>query len=286
MEKFTFINAKGQSVVIGNTEDLQLTGATGLTATEIVPYTIQGYRQNGYTLTNVQLGARIISLDFALFGVTDADFYKKRLQLIGIFNPLLGEGTLVYENDVVTRAITVQVTQNMDVKTNHASNLKEYTIEFTAYNPLWRDARESALSLEDAVGGLTFPFKFNDSIAFTTTNDTSAIITVTGDVPSPLRVEFIGGAYQPRIELSNTREFIDVNIRIAKGEKLVITTDYGNKLVNKYNLDGTISSANTLITTDSTFFSLPVGENRVAFSSTAGDGVKVYIYWYNWYLGV
>ena len=47
MEKFTFINAKGQSVVIGNTEDLQLTGATGLTATEIVPYTIQGYRQNG-----------------------------------------------------------------------------------------------------------------------------------------------------------------------------------------------------------------------------------------------
>ena len=77
-----------------------------------------------------------------------------------------------------------------------------------------------------------------------------------------------------------------MNIRIAKGEKLVITTDYGNKLVNKYNLDGTISSANHLITPDSTFFSLPVGENRVAFSSTAGDGVKVYIYWYNWYLGV
>ena len=128
MEKFTFINAKGQSVVIGNTEDLQLTGATGLTATEIVPYTIQGYRQNGYTLTNVQLGARIISLDFALFGVTDADFYKKRLQLMTVFNPLLGEGTLIYENDVVARAITVQVTQNMDVKTNHASNLKEYTI--------------------------------------------------------------------------------------------------------------------------------------------------------------
>ena len=95
MEKFTFINAKGQSVVIGNTEDLQLTGATGLTATEIVPYTIQGYRQNGYTLTNVQLGARIISLDFALFGVTDADFYKKRLQLIGIFNPLLDRKSVV-----------------------------------------------------------------------------------------------------------------------------------------------------------------------------------------------
>lgn len=72
-----------------------------------MPYTIQGYRQNGYTLTNVQLGTRIISLDFALSGATDADFYKKRMRLMGIFNPLLGEGTLVYENDVVTRAITV-----------------------------------------------------------------------------------------------------------------------------------------------------------------------------------
>lgn len=38
MEKFTFINTKGQTVVIGSTEDLQLIGSTGLTATEIVPY--------------------------------------------------------------------------------------------------------------------------------------------------------------------------------------------------------------------------------------------------------
>lgn len=174
----------------------------------------------------------------------------------------------------------------MDVKKNHSSNLKEYTVEFTAYNPLWRDVQQSALSLEDAVGGLTFPFKFDDSVKFLVTNDTSATIEVVGDVPSPVRVEFVGGAYQPKIELSNTKEFIDVNIRIAKGEKLVITTDYGNKLVNKYNADGTITSANHLITSDSTFFSLQRGKNRVGFTSTAGDGVKVYLYWYNWYLGV
>lgn len=68
MEKFTYTNAAGKSVVIGSREDLQLTNSTGLTAAEIVPYTIQGYRQNGYTWTNTQLGARIISLDFVVFG--------------------------------------------------------------------------------------------------------------------------------------------------------------------------------------------------------------------------
>lgn len=144
----------------------------------------------------------------------------------------------------------------MDVKKNHSSNLKEYTIEFTAYNPLWRDVQQSALSLEDAVGGLTFPFKFNDNIKFLVTNDTSAAVEVVGDVPSPVRVEFIGGAYQPKIELTNTREFIDVNIRIARNEKLIITTDYGNKLVNKIAADGSVESANHLITSDSSFFSL------------------------------
>lgn len=72
-----------------------------------MPYTIQGYRQNGYTLTNTQLGTRIISLDFVVFGQTDADFYKKRMELVSLFNPLLGEGVLVYENDVISRAIMV-----------------------------------------------------------------------------------------------------------------------------------------------------------------------------------
>lgn len=285
MEKFTYTNANNQSVVIGSHEDYQLIAATGLTAMEIVPYTIQGYRQNGYTLTNTQLGTRIISIEFAVFGKTDADFYNKRLELSKVFNPLLGEGVLVYDNGVIQRAIDVQVTQTIDVGTSHKNNLKTFTIELTAYNPLWRDVAENALLLGDFTGGLTFPFEFDDTVTFASRGAVSNIV-ISGDVPSPIRAEFKGGADTPILTLSQTGEFIKVNIELQEDEELIITTDYGNKIVNKREADGSLTSANHLISNDSTFFSLPIGENTLTFSATAGDNVEVYIYWYNWYMGV
>lgn len=285
MEKFTFTNSRGKSVVIGSHEDLQLISVSGLTAMEIVPYTIQGYRQNGYTLTNTQLGTRIIEMEFAVFGVTDEVFYQKRLELSRVFNPLLGQGVLVYDNGVVQRAIDVQVTQTIEVGENHRSNLKTFTLELTAYNPLWRDVAENALKLGDFTGGLKFPFEFNKEVKFASKGAVSSI-EITGDVPSPIRAEFKGGAMTPQLTLNQTGEFIKVNITLEENEELIITTDYGNKLVNKRNADGNLESANHLISVDSSFFSLPIGTNTLAFSATAGDNVEVYIYWYNWYMGV
>ena len=286
MEKFTYTNSKGKNVVIGSNTGLQLIAATGLTAMEIIPYTIQGYRQNGYTLTNTQLGTRIISLEFAVFGKTEQEFYQKRLELINTFNPLLGEGVLIYDNGYIQRAINVQVTQALNVGTSHTSNLKTYTIEFTAYNPLWRDVAENALMLGDFTGGLTFPFDFpSTGVTFASKGAVSAI-DITGDIPSPIRAEFKGGATTPKLTLKETSEFIKVNITLADSEELVITTDYGNKIVNKKTTSGTYESANHLISNDSTFFSLPIGKNTLSFSADAGDNVEVFIYWYNWYMGV
>lgn len=286
MEKFTYTNKLGKSVVIGSREAFQLISATGLTAMEIVPYTIQGYRQNGYTLTNTQLGTRIITLEFAVFGSTDKEFYQQRLELGSVFNPLLGEGVLVYDNEVVQRAIDVQVTQTIDTNTKYNSNLKTFVIELTAYNPLWRDVAENALMLGDFTGGLKYPITFVDDGVTFASKGAIANINITGDVNSPIRAEFKGGATTPKLTLSNTGEFIKVNITIDDDEELIITTDYGNKLVNKRSADGTLTSANHLISNDSTFFSLPVGDNTITFSADAGDAVEVYLYWYNWYMGV
>lgn len=286
MEKFTYTNSKGKNVVIGSNTGLQLIAATGLTAMEIIPYTIQGYRQNGYTLTNTQLGTRIISLEFAVFGKTEQEFYQKRLELISTFNPLLGEGVLIYDNGYIQRAIDVQITQALNVGTSHTSNLKTYTIEFTAYNPLWRDVAENALMLGDFTGGLTFPLDFpSTGVTFASKGAVSAI-DIIGDVPSPIRAEFKGGATTPKLTLKETAEFIKVNITLEDSEELVITTDYGNKIVNKKTTSGTYESANHLISNDSTFFSLPIGKNTLSFSADAGDNVEVFIYWYNWYMGV
>lgn len=285
METFTFTNSKGKSIVIGSNEDYKLISASGLTAMEIIPYTIHGYRQNGYTLTNTQLGSRIIDLEFAVFGENDSDFYNKRLELVSIFNPLLGEGTLTYNNGVVERCITVQVTQAIDVKKSYTSNLKSFAIELTAYNPLWRDKQEHALVLDDFIGGLKYPVKFeNDGVIFAETGMVSRI-NIEGDVPSPIRAVFSGAATSPKLMLDNTGEYIEVGVTMTASQQLQITTDYGNKMVDLIS-NGTTTSANHLITPSSTYFSLPIGENKLSFSAAEGANVEVVVYWYNWYLGV
>jgi hypothetical protein len=140
--------------------------------------------------------------------------------------------------------------------------------------------------LGDFTGGMKYPIKFEgDGVTFASKGAVSAI-TISGDVPSPIRAEFKGGATTPKLTLSNTGEFIKVNITLEDTEELVITTDYGNKLVNKKNADGSLTSANHLISNDSTFITLPIGDNTLTFSADAGDNVEVYIYWYNWYMGV
>ena len=90
---------------------------------------------------------------------------------------------------------------------------------------------------------------------------------------------------KPRLTLTNTGEFIEVDKEMSAGEKMIITTEYGNKNVVYKNANGEHSSAYHLINLDSTFFSLPYGENTISFTSQLGEP-QVYIYWRNYYAGV
>lgn len=286
METFIFKNSLNKNIEIGSNSDLFLIEKEGLTAAEIIPTVTQGYKQNGDSLLNVQLGTRLILIKFLVYGKSAADFYNKRALLSSIFNPLLGEGTLIYKNDILTRAISVQVSAMPTETETYSENLKVFEVEFTAHNPLWFDLMESAVKLGEYASGLTFPFKFNDSITFAK-NGSIATINIEGDVPSPIKVEFKGGAVNPKLSLINTGEFIQINTVVNENEELIITTEYGNKMVSKKLPDGTIQSANHLITSDSTFFHLRQGENKISFgTNNTSETEEIYVYWRNYYLGV
>ena len=112
-----------------------------------------------------------------------------------------------------------------------------------------------------------------------------ANIKIVGDVPSPIRAEFKNESVNPKLTLVNTGEFIKVQTTIADEEKLIINTAYGNKTVEHIAVDGTIENAYHLITLDSSFFSLPIGENQLSFIGESGTP-EVYLYWRNYYVGV
>lgn len=282
MERFTYTNAYGQTISIGYEGNFLLDTYDGLTAAETIPVTTRGYNQNGYTLLSSNLGARVITIHFYVFGSDMNDFYSKRRTIAQVFNTLGGNGVLTYKNDFTSKSIDAMVSVPPTPE-NKMGNLQQFAVELTAHNPLWYDTIESALRMADYQGGLTFPIASPYSI-FAQKGDIGRI-TNEGDTPMPIRIEFRGDASNPVVKLENTGEKIKVQTSLAVGEKLIIDTSYGNKTVQKLNTSGAATSAYNLITADSTFFSIPLGENKLSFNSDSG-APEVYLYWRNRYVGV
>lgn len=284
MEKFKYTNSLGNSITLDYTSDYIIKEYDGLTASEIIPTNTRGYRQNGYSRINTNLGSRIISITFYVYAEDMERFYEKRRKLVSVFNPLLGEGTLTYTNDYISKSINGYVSSQPTPNEKNGS-LQSFRVEITCDNPFWFDNEENALKMGDFTGGLDYPLVFSGAGEKFAQKGDIANIKIVGDVPSPIRAEFKNESVNPKLTLVNTGEFIKVQTRIADEEKLIINTAYGNKTVEHIAADGTIENSYHLITLDSSFFSLPIGENQLSFIGEGGTP-EVYLYWRNYYVGV
>ena len=285
MERFTFVNAYGASVVIDYDGSNVLTGYEGLGVVEVLPRAVAGTQQIGYTLESVTLGARIITITYLVEATSLADAYTKRAAISAAFNPLAGEGVLTYENDAVKRSITCSVTVPPDTVERNGI-LNEYSVELTAQNPLFYDPIETARLVQDFVGGLRFPIRFNPTIHFARRGDALSPVII-GDVPSPIRVEFRGGCTNPYITNVTTGEQLKIGsddevITLLEDEKLIVCTEYGNKTANLIRADGEVVAVDDYVDDASTFFALPIGSSKVTFAAAAGSP-QAYIYYRNWY---
>lgn len=278
MEKITYTNSLGNTLTFDYKGEYILADFTGMSAAEVVPATSQGYKQHGQTLNDVTLGIRVITLKILLWG----DRYAKKRELDKLFNPLFGEGTLIYTNNYQSKMIKCVPTTPPQIASREGT-VHIVEVELTAYDPFFLDVAENVMKMDDYTGGLTFPLAA-PSFHFAQKGDLSHINN-TGDYLTPVKAEFRGDAINPCLTLENTGEFIKVNTTLDVVEKLWIDTQYGNKTVYKEDADGTKTSAYNLIDINTTFFQLPLGESTLSFSSDGGQP-EVYLYWRNRYLGV
>lgn len=264
MEKFEYTNSKGQSITIEYGGNYILESYDGLAAAEVIPISARGYRQNGYSLAHTSLGIRIINIYFYIHTNTMGCFYKKRKYLSAVFNPLLGEGTLTYTNDHTTKSISILPTL-LPTPVEKYGTLQLLNLELTAHDPFWYDETETISTMVDYQGGIT--------------------LNNVGDYETPMRVEFSGITVNPQILNATTGELIKVNKSLTTGEKLIIDTSYGNKTVTHITNSSVKTSAYNLITNDSKFFSLQLGNNQIKYSADMGTPV-IKIYWKNRFVGV
>ena len=287
MQKITFVNSNGDSMTFGNGFPYYLKELHGVSSAITNVQNSQGYQQDGATYIDNQLTERTITFDVGLRQPTQAEVYTLRRALIKHFNPKLGEGWLTYENDSIKFKIKAVSQSGGDFDfTAGKNNYLGYqwaSLTMIASDPLFQDYASTTIKMEDLVGGLTFPIKF--PIKFAHKGD-HAFITITGDVPAPVLIEFRGPAETPTITQVTTEKLITVAITLLENEKLWINTQKGNKTVIFEDADGVQTSAFNDIDADSDFddFSLIVGENEIAFSAVSGSPA-VYITYSNRWVG-
>ena len=285
MEKFIFTNALGKSIIIGgHHDDYLLTSHTGTTSAEILTTSRKGYAQDGQSFVKNNLGIRIITLEFTTRRFTDLKFYEKKRELSSIFNPLIGQATLVYINDYIQKQINVSVT-GMPELTEKSKILGKYTVELTAFYPFWEDISETSIALYSFTGGLTYPVTFSgDNITFAK-KGMYTTLTTSSDVATPITAIFEGACSRPVFTNATTNECITIDTDIAQGEKIIVTTGYGEKNVVRVLTNGMKQNVNNFITDDSIFFQLLPGENKLRFDASTGVP-EITLKYKNLYTGV
>lgn len=284
MEKVTFINTRGESVVLGTFGPFVLEKIEGTGAPPLDIRSTKSPYQDGSSFVSAQFSDRDIAITGFIKSNKKQDMYERRRELIRILNPKLGPGKLVYSNDARSYAITAIAEESPVFNDRYVANQMFY-LNFVANDPYWRDENQTVKGLRFEAGGLTFPLRLPTQFAFAAYRGN---FMNTGDVETPVEIRYQGPALNPIVESETTGEFIKVNYELTEHDTLIINTEFGNKRVEVVNADGTRTNVFHWIDLGSTFFQLQPGQNVLKYGSdndSDQQAATVTVYWHNKYVG-
>ncbi|MCY9765182.1 phage distal tail protein [Paenibacillus alvei] len=140
-----------------------------------------------------------------------------------------------------------------------------FNVSFLCPDPFLLDEFEESQVIATWIGGMTFPLVL--PTIFAESGPKTINIVNNGDVDTPIRCEFRGPAGNPRLTNRTTGEYIQINRRLLASDKLIVTTEFGNKRVEVE--DAASNRTNVLYWIDygSSFWWLRVGDNIVSYTS-------------------
>ena len=217
MQKLVFRNANGIELDL-TSDPFGITEWEGFSADDLNIQSQQVPFQDGAVFLDALLNERELSVTVAMYDRNNlATRYSLRREIISKLNPKLGEGLLIYTNDILSKQI--HCIPQMPVFQNHNSNdlgTPKVKCSFTACNPYWEDLEETIISIPDKE---------------------STTIANNGDVPVGVKVKIKGSSIgYPLIQNSTTgkqikfsSEFfneIDINTNVGQKEAYEIKNNY------------------------------------------------------------
>ena len=283
MERVTFINSRGQSIQLGNDAPFILTKIEGTGAVDVNIQSSKSPYQDGVSYRGNTLEPRSISIEIMIIAEAIEEMVSHRRTISRVFNPKLDEGTLIYEIGDIKREIKAisELAPVFPDAGGFKDTMQPALIQLYCPNPFWLDVFEKSEEIVTWVGGISFPLKLPTRFAIAGPR----IINVVndGDVETPVKIEIYGPATNPKITLRETGEFIRIKDTLTADDIVTITTEFGNKRVEKNGEN----AFNILDLPDSTFFSLQVGDNVIEFTTEdVSNNANAKISYRNRYLGV
>ncbi|UYO62792.1 phage tail family protein [Acetobacterium wieringae] len=287
MKKIKFINSLGEEFEFSNSRPFILQKFEQTNG--VNSYTFKGVNQDGNTYLYSDFKEKDINLGIAVIAQNTFQYANYKDKLFRVFNPKLGEGYLVYQDDIRERKIKC-IVEKIPFLVNMTKCVGTGTIALSANDPFWRDLVEQREEIALWFGDFEFDLEITGEGIEMGHREPSLIVNClnNGDLETGMRIEFkaLASLTNPSLFNVHTREFIKINKTMAAGEVISVSTYFGNKqIISK--LNGIESNVFYTIDEDSSFLQLNKGDNLFRYNAETGlDNLEVTIYHYDRYIGV
>lgn len=275
---FTF-ESSGEKLVMDGKE-YGILDYEGLESTEYDLEIKDNINAPGGTSKRKRILPRPISVEFEYKG---EDKSAVRQKIIRFFSPYRG-GMLTVSMQGVERKIEYEVDGTLKFKKKNIYYPLTGLVELKCLDPLFQDIIQTSEQISTWVGGWSFPFTLPFQLKERGEPRTNIINS--GDVETPIHVEFHGPAKKPYIKNLTTGKIIQIEADLNSDQTLYVDTTFGKNTV-EIEENGTRTDVSQMISMESRFWRLEVGDNMVEYG--AEDELQdnnVVIRYSNRYLGV
>ncbi len=306
VERIIYTNAIGKSVELNHSAPLILFNLEGIEGFETDVKTNKSAFNDGVMVSAVSVEERIITINgYICIDLSDLppdpelrdtflETERERLkrELYSVFNPKHRGELKIYKKTSSYSASNLVVNQApiFDMDYTDTNELFSFSIDLIMPFPYFGTENDIIEEFGSEVGMIEFPVDVPPEGQELTVRNMEIVknIVNVGDTEAPITVEFKANAAvkNPSVYNIYTKEFIKVNRTMKRGERIVVTTEPGNKRVVSI-IDGIEENIFEQLDQGSTFIHLNVGENVIRYNADELlEQLEVYITYKNYYIGI
>jgi hypothetical protein len=222
-------------------------------------------------------------------GASLEDIQDAVLVLTRMFNPLGGPGVLTFTHENGTEYHLTAIGNNTPTvdPTQRSTRHQLVRIDLVAYDPFWYvDGQVVNIGTStEATFPIVFPFVLPSNVS-------RAMATNSGDVDASVTITIVGDVTNPVLKCTfpdGTSKTLTFALNMDAGDRLVITTGFGNKTITLYDAAAPTVAINGFqyLSAASEFWRLAPGENTLEFTATSVDAsTTCTVAWSDRYSGV